>query len=179
MPTIRRASVGDADGVGRVHVSAMRAAYRGAMPDEWLDALDDRQQAERWRSDLASGGDPGVVRSQAGDAVLLVAEDDSGEVVGITAVGADRGRPERSVGELWMMNLAPAAWGRGVGPPLLRAAEDELRQLGFTEAVLWVLESNARARRFYERGGWMHDGAVKDEPRPGFLLHQVRYRRSL
>jgi hypothetical protein len=40
-----------------------------------------------------------------------------------------------------------------------------------------MLDSNNRARRFYEAGGWAADGAAKLDDRPGFMLHEVRYRR--
>jgi hypothetical protein len=51
---------------------------------------------------------------------------------------------------------------------------DALPHLG-AYAVLWVLEGNARARRFYERGGWAADGTTRDEPMGGEMTHQLRY----
>ncbi|MDQ1374353.1 MAG: hypothetical protein QOJ09_1691, partial [Actinomycetota bacterium] len=94
------------------------------------------------------------------DVTSLVIEDGTSTVVGIAAVGADRGEPG-AAGELWLINLAPEAWGRGLGRRLLEAATDELRGQGFDEAVLWVLDANARARRFYGRAGWAPDGGAK------------------
>jgi len=44
---------------------------------------------------------------------------------------------------------------------------------------LWVLEENARARRFYERAGWASDGTRKDELRDGRARHELRCRREL
>jgi len=47
-------------------------------------------------------------------------------------------------------------------------------------AILWVLESNRRARRFYEIAGWIPDGDAKTENRPdGIQLREVRYRIDL
>ncbi|WP_430787700.1 hypothetical protein [Actinoplanes sp. G11-F43] len=45
-------------------------------------------------------------------------------------------------------------------------------------AILWVLESNARARRFYEAAGWVPDGAVKVDSSRGFPMREVRCRRT-
>jgi Tfp pilus assembly protein PilP len=42
---------------------------------------------------------------------------------------------------------------------------------------LWVLASNERARAFYGARGWRPDGGTKTEPREGFSLNEVRYRR--
>jgi hypothetical protein len=54
-----------------------------------------------------------------------------------------------------------------------------LAEARFGQATLWVLDSNARARRFYEAGGWRADGAQKIEESWGFPITQVRYKRSL
>jgi hypothetical protein len=45
--------------------------------------------------------------------------------------------------------------------------------------VLWVIATNERARRFYERARWCADGAEKRDHRLGFPLHEVRYARRL
>jgi RimJ/RimL family protein N-acetyltransferase len=50
---------------------------------------------------------------------------------------------------------------------------------GYGEAVLWVLEDNPRARRFYERTGWSLDGGVKDDSHLGVSVTEVRYRIRL
>ena len=49
----------------------------------------------------------------------------------------------------------------------------------FDQVTLWVLDSNVRARRFYEAVGWLADGARKIEESRGFPIAQVRYKRSL
>jgi len=46
---IRPASVNDADAVGEVHVRAWQSAYRGEMPDDYLDGLQAHDHATRWR----------------------------------------------------------------------------------------------------------------------------------
>ena len=56
----------------------------------------------------------------------------------------------------------------------------QLRAAGFDEATLWVHADNPRARRFYEAGGWVFDGAEKDvESFDGILAKEVRYRITL
>jgi GNAT superfamily N-acetyltransferase len=114
---------------------------------------------------------------ESGEARPLVIEDETGVVVGIAHVGPDREHPER--GELWMINLEPEAWGKGLGRELLEQATDELRTAGYEEAVLWVLDANARARRFYEIAGWAADGTAKREDMGGSIVTEVRYRRRL
>jgi hypothetical protein len=44
------------------------------------------------------------------------------------------------------------------------------------EAILWVGEANARARRFYEREGWSADGETRESP---LGPRKLRYRLTL
>jgi GNAT superfamily N-acetyltransferase len=59
------------------------------------------------------------------------------------------------------------------------AAVAELRDRGFREATLWVIEANPRARRFYEREGWHPDGVERREEIGEVEVTEVRYRRGI
>jgi hypothetical protein len=61
----------------------------------------------------------------------------------------------------------------------MAAAAGELAAAGFASATLWVLDSNARARRFYELAGWTADGSSKQADVAGATVTEVRYRRAL
>ena len=104
-----------------------------------------------------------------------------GKLVGFVDYSASRdGDADREqVGEVNALYLEPEAWGSGAGRLLMDAALARLTAAGFAQATLWVLDSNARARRFYEAGGWTADGAVKHDDSRGFPIRQVRYRKSL
>ena len=161
---MRAATVDDAARVGEVHVRAWEA-YRGLLPDDFLDNFDPVARGERWGKRLAEGQAPN----------LLVAERD-GVILGICDYGPSRDSPDGHTGEIWMINVVPEAWGTGVGQPLFDAAVERLRGGGFDDAVLWVLEGNARGRRFYERNGWRLDGGAKDEKFGDLDAHELRYR---
>lgn len=64
-------------------------------------------------------------------------------------------------GSLHAINLVPTVWGAGLGRELLGEAQRGLVAVGYGSAYLWVVDGNARARRFYERAGWLADGATK------------------
>ena len=162
MSVVRRAVVGDADAIGSVHVRAWQAAYRGQMSDGFLDGMSIADGRRRWRTTLSE---------PTPDRVVVVVEDPvDGHVCGFAALGA---------AEVMAINLEPEAWGRGLGSALLAGALDALREHEVPEVHLWVLEANARARRFYERAGWSADGGVKDGDFGGRTLREVRYRRGL
>jgi ribosomal protein S18 acetylase RimI-like enzyme len=167
---VRSAVLDDVEALGEVHVAAWQAAYRGVMPDAYLDGLRAEDRAEWWVEVLS--------RPQRGADVLQVAAID-GRVRGFVLAGPARGDDAAEHGEVFALNVHPAAWGSGVGSALLTAAQTGLEKAGFEHAVLWVVPGNMRARRFYERAGWREDAARRVEQVHGVSIEEVRYRRIL
>lgn len=102
---------------------------------------------------------------------------DAGRVLGFATT-----RPGRDddltpgAGEVHSIYLAPEAWSRGLGSALLVTAVDDLRTRGFGPLVLWVIEANARGRRFYEQAGWRPDGPHQPIDFDGVPVDEIRYR---
>jgi GNAT superfamily N-acetyltransferase len=89
-----------------------------------------------------------------------------------------------TVGQVRSLHVDPEAVGRGRGRALLAAARERLRRAGHTEATLWVVADNERARAVYEADGWRLDVATRRDPLglPGEdvpTLEVVRLRRLL
>jgi GNAT superfamily N-acetyltransferase len=65
--------------------------------------------------------------------------------------------------EEWLEGLyvVPEQWGTGLAGELHDRALEVVRGLGSVRCRLWVLEDNARARRFYERRGWRENGETR------------------
>jgi RimJ/RimL family protein N-acetyltransferase len=105
-----------------------------------------------------------------------VAEVD-GNIVGFVGVGPSRDSDAQ--GELYTIYVDPAHWGTGVGRELIRAGEERMRELGYRHVVLWVLDVNARARRFYEVAGWTADGECRTIEFVGQSISEVRYAKQL
>ena len=97
-------------------------------------------------------------------------------MVGFTYVGPS---PTRGAVELYGIHVDPGLVGTGVGRLLMANALAQLSEMGGERAVLWVLEDNERARRFYARGGWYPDGATRVEPVNDEPVRQLRYSRPL
>jgi GNAT superfamily N-acetyltransferase len=159
---VRRATVADALGIAEIHVRAWQVAYRHAFPPEKLDALSVDERAERWRRVL-------------GEETVYVAEE-GGALLGWASGGTCR--DDEADGELYGIYVAPDVWGNGAGRALIERVEDDLAG-AHAEAVLWVLEDNPRARRFYELAGWHLDGGRKRETYLGVAVDVVRYRKAL
>jgi len=54
-----------------------------------------------------------------------------------------------------------------------------LRDDGYSEGILWVLDDNPRARTFYEREGWSVMDVTREETFLGTVVREVRYRTPL
>lgn len=165
--TVRRAATHDADAIGRIQVESWRVAYTGLLPEETIAAFDLDARQALWREGLAREPRPGSAT------FVAVVEDD---VVGFATVGA--AHSEDGVGELYAIYVHPTGWGRGAGQALIAHAEESLRSSGFAEALLWVLDGNARAERFYRAAGWERDGR-KDDVFQGASVVEHRYRKTL
>jgi GNAT superfamily N-acetyltransferase len=64
--------------------------------------------------------------------------------------------------------------GSGVAATLIKAAEDHVARNGHERAWLAVVPGNARARRFYERSGWVDEGRF-DHRAAGVSVPAHRY----
>ncbi len=169
MRIIRHGRPSDWRGAARINVAGWRYAYRGAMDDAFLDAMDPDEWSG-WRARRYGNPLPGVAH---------LVELSDGDLVGYGDIGPSRSEDDTVTGELYAIYLDPDCIGTGLGRPLIRAARRTLEVLGHRRAELWVLDSNERARRFYEADGWRHDGEVKVEAMGGAEIVEARYTRDL
>jgi L-amino acid N-acyltransferase YncA len=150
---IRDASAPDARGIAEVHVASWRWAYRDDLPVEFLDGLsvDDRER----------GWNDWLVPDERG-AGTLVAEE-RGCIVAFCSFGPSRDEDaaERTA-EVLTIYVLPEVAGRGIGRSLFATATERLGAFGYERATLWVMASNERSRRFYERAGWSWDGTTSE-----------------
>lgn len=72
----------------------------------------------------------------------------------------------------------PDHWGTGLATAGISLALRAMAARGSTEARLWVLEENRRARGLYEHLGWRRTGERREAPWPPHPV-EVGYRRSL
>lgn len=167
---IRAATVDDARAIAEVHVAGWRWAYPGLIPDKILRSLSVEAREEMWRDFLTEA---------PADRSMAVAVDDDAIVGFANTASVQHGSADPGTAELLGIYLVEEVQGTGVGRALMAWALDALREAGFSRAILWVLTSNERARRFYEAGGWAWDGEESTHKLEGLELPIVRYARDL
>lgn len=141
--TIRTANPTDAAPIARVHVDSWRTTYQGIVPADYLANLSYRDRQSMW-SEALTADQP---------TTTFVAETDAGDVVGFASAGPERESNPTYRAELYAIYLLQQHQNRGLGHRLVSAATHSLQQHGYRSMLLWVLEDNRPARRFYESLG--------------------------
>jgi len=148
---IRPAQISDAASIARVHVDSWRTTYPGIVPDSYLAGLSYEQRSSVWQRILSEAGvsEPNHV-----------AVDDDGAVVGFAGGGQERSGDPDYAGELYVLHMLEDSQRRGVGRRLVTSVASDLTRNGMRSMLVWVLEQNRPARRFYEALGGL---AVREQ----------------
>jgi GNAT superfamily N-acetyltransferase len=141
MMKIRPAVLADAPSIAGVHVVTWRAAYRGIVPQAYLDSLVENQFAELWHDGI----------SNERSASIFVAEVDK-SLCGFSCGGPIRERISLYDGELYAIYLLPEMQRRGIGTALFSQVADALASQGLRHMLLWTLRENP-STGFYQRLG--------------------------
>lgn len=168
--SVRSAAPGDAPGIGEVHVASWNAAYRGVLDDATLDAFTPEDKAAEWQTYIES-------EMTALERLWVLLADD-GSVAGYCRTGParDKDLDAEITSEVYGLYVHPFHWDDGAGRELFTWAVEDFLDRAFTQASLWVVEANSRARAFYERNGWRLDPGPTNTC---FGAPEVRYRKQL
>lgn len=153
---IRAASADDFKAIARLHADSWRDAYRGLLPDGFINYEMDGELERYWRDVALSEKD-----------FVLVDESQNGDIAGFILVWGEE------MPYIESLHVEPGRRSGGVGERLMRAAAEELQSRGFSTAHLWVMTGNPRARAFYERLGGHVTG---EEPRDIFGYKALNYK---
>ena len=136
---IRTALPTDAHDLARVHEASWREAYAGILPPKALNAFIARRDVAWW-----------VRTARHADMLVLEA---AGRAVGYATMGRNRTGALPQAGEIYEIYLAPEYQGVGMGRELFDAARMRLCERLGAGLVVWAIEENERAMRFYAGQG--------------------------
>jgi len=158
----RRAGLDDLDAV-LDNVAAGFGSYRAFAPAGWEPP--DRDAGRDLTAEL-------IVDPDTFGLIALVDDEFVGHVSFVPARERSAGEPAgdwRSrplvpgLAHLGQLFVSEPWWGRGVAPLLHDSAVAEMRARGHSSARLFTPSGHARARRFYERRGWVAGGEAWNE----------------
>lgn len=161
---IRVAKSGDECAIAGVHIRSWQEAYKGLIPQSYLDALPNEfeNRVKMWTSILANS-----------QRWAWVAENSNG-IVGFVLFGPPRDPNRESFIELGAIYLLASEKGKGIGFSLLSAGFNKMKDLGYKKAYCWVLENNPTIK-FYERSGANFSGQTKDDEIGGKYFKELAY----
>lgn len=145
--------------ISHIYEESWKFAYKNIIPQSYLESI----PVGRWASNL----------DKEGMNNLVLIED--GMFVGTSCYCKSRFSDFSNWGEIVSIYFLPQYIGKGYGRLLLDVVVKELEQLGFDDIFLWVLEDNARARKFYEKAGFTPSGKYLDDNIGGKELREMQY----
>lgn len=125
--------------ISNVYENSWKYAYKNIIPQSYLDSI----QKGRWAN---------VLNRQGTNNIVLTEND---RIIGTVGFGGSRWEGYGDYGEILSIYLLPEYMGKGYGKLLLNRCIVELNKMGYDKIVLRVLEENVRARRFYEKNGFV------------------------
>ena len=137
---MRFGALKDAGDVAEIYRLSWNYAYSGIIPHKALNIMLSRRGDDWWRRVIDRSG------------AVMVAEL-GGKAVGYATFGRNRAKELPQQGEIYELYLLPEYHGFGLGRQLFNAACHALKRHGMEDAVVWALEDNDGAMRFYENLG--------------------------
>ncbi len=147
--TLRRAKIEDAGAIGAVHVASWATAYADLMPAHVIASKPLALRIRQWGEWLENNAANAAREIWVAETVTPTPE-----VMGFVCGGSTRDacRTHYS-GEIYALYLRPEAFGKGMGKALFQQMRQRLMAQGHQDHMVWVMEKNQRARRFYEKQG--------------------------
>lgn len=166
---IRLAKAADAYKIAEIHVISWQKIYRGHIPAVVLDSLSISKREQQWRALIDNA-----------TSILLIEKNN--KILGFASFcpSRDIDTNPTTCGEISAIYLNPTVWHQGLGKKLCNRALTELEKMGFNQVILWVLQENKLARKFYESIGFTNTKHTKKERYDkDVILNEVRYQKEL
>jgi len=163
---IRLATSNDALDMAEVHMRSWEAAYKNIIPTEFILEKNAGRPA-LWETILAKENNTQYIIEK------------NGKTVGMLGAGISRDDDvDDDTYELMGIYLLPEYFRQGIGTQAVEFAFTKARSLDMKVMIVWLLEENVNAKRFYEKHGFTVDGITREE-NFGKILNSIRMRIDL
>ena len=160
---VRPAAQTDAAALGAIMSVSFQSAFSSFISRETLDMCAKEESCIRLMQNLLAEG---KMRFLLG----ILEGKPCGELV-----WSDGDTPDTA--EIQAIHSLPESWGSGLGAALLHRALADMAAEGKQTVSLWAFQENKRARRFYEKHGFSHDGSQRISEFDGAV--EVWYSRKI
>lgn len=145
--------------ISEIYEKSWKCAYRDIIPTDYLDSI----PKGRWANSI----------TKVGMHSLVITENN--RIIGTASFCKSRWKQYNEYGEIVSIYFLPEYMGKGYGHYLLNACIEELKKSGYHKILLWVLEENQRARKFYENNGFVCTDNILYDNIGGKDLREMMY----
>jgi len=160
---IKRAEAFDAHAISNIHALSWKSAYKGIVPQQYLDELKNDFWANAFEDWISN------------DKITVQIMYDNDLPIGCIAYGKSRDATLPDWGEIVSIYFLPDFMGKGYGKDLINLALSDMKKQGVRDIYIWVLDDNQPARRFYEKSGFHCNNDKYPLEILGKALIDVRY----
>lgn len=146
---IRKATNKDSESLASIIVESWKSAYSNVIPKDEITKFLDKQRRQRQ-----------FERFIEDEEIVLIGLYD--EIpFGLVFANKDNDEQLKACGSIYSIYLLEEYWGKGLATKLMDVVISILKEEGCKQVSLWVYEVNMRARKFYEKCGFLYDGNKK------------------
>lgn len=162
--TIERVKPGDEEILAYIQTESWKAGFKDILSAEILQKCTqlDRSTAMYRR----------LLEEKRGNGYLLSVE---GNPHCIAWWDSTREMDMPGYAELICIHSLESKWRKGYGSRMMDTVLQDMIKSGYSKVMLWVFEDNIRARRFYEKHGFLFKGKTK----PAFDTKEICYEKEL
>lgn len=148
--TIRYATIDDAYCIASINVNGWKTAYKGIVSNEELESLDIEKAKKNAREHI-------ITKPHE-----LVVIENVNEIEGFIGFGKSRDEDvSLSCAEIYAVYFDSKYFGNGSSQHLMDWIFNRLKEIGYEEVSIWFFKDNHRARRFYEKMGFVNGNKEK------------------
>ena len=165
MNTIRPIVKSDIFDVAECHIQSWKAGFEHILSQNILNNLSHSKFEENWQI---------VLQNQSRTNLGYLEED---RIHGLVSFGAAKNDDKNSqvTGEIYGIYVVPARWGTGIAQKLLHTALKQLKEMKFSQVILWTMTKNKRGRNFYEKEGFRLTSNKRISERENEKFEEVEY----
>ena len=146
---IRKATLEDAEGIAKVHVSSWQKTYKDIAPQDFLDRLSVEERTALWQKNISNPNNE-----------VFVAVTPEQQIIGFVDGLTRDSNKDIGSSDLTSIYLLKEYQGLGIGKQLLKAIMESFQSRGFKRVYVDVLADNP-ARNFYIYYGADHVKTLK------------------
>lgn len=165
MNTIRQMVKSDIIDVAECHILSWKAGFENILSEKILDNLSHSKFEENWQT---------VLQNKSRKNLVYLENEKS---YGFISFGSSKtvNKNILNEGEIYGIYVHPERWGTGVANNLLRVALEHLKEMQFSQVILWTMTKNERGRSFYQKEGFRLTSNKRISEREDESFEEVKY----